>query len=180
MDEKLKPCPFCGGVAQKVDITADEHDPNAGGSYIACQFCLASSSIAFGDKSTPVDNWNSRADDARIRAEARAEAASKCSEQHFFEILRHWAIDCNEKRVSLYQLQALKERLTSITKQAILADEPKEERQGCFRCRNRPQPGGDRQLCDSCRLIVGRNYDPAPLADEPKEERRIEEAEDGL
>ena len=68
--DEIKPCPFCGGVAQRVDIPADEHDPNAGGSYIACKFCLASSSIAFGDKSSLVDNWNTRADDARIRAEA--------------------------------------------------------------------------------------------------------------
>lgn len=89
MDDKLKPCPFCGGVAQRVDIPADEHDPNAGGSYIACQFCLASSSIAFGDKSSLVDNWNTRADDARICAEARAEAlrdaGNRAIEYVFFE-----------------------------------------------------------------------------------------------
>jgi hypothetical protein len=67
-----------------------------------------------------------------------------------------------------------KDMAAQLAEHAILADEPKEERQGCFRCRNRPQPGGDRQLCDSCRLIVGQNYDPAPLADEPKEERGAE------
>lgn len=81
MDVKIKPCPFCGGVAQRVDIPADEHDPNAGGSYIACKFCLASSSIAFGDKSSLVDNWNNRAGDARIRAEARAEALHGAAER---------------------------------------------------------------------------------------------------
>lgn len=174
MDDKLKPCPFCGGVAQRVDIPADEHDPNAGGSYIACQFCLASSSIAFGDKSSLVDNWNSRAGDARIRAEARAEALKEAVPdfEHFWKIVFGWAQDDGRaiQRLSVHQMRTLCERLVSITEHATLAEEPKEERQGCFRCRNRPQPGGDRQLCDSCRLTVGQNYDPAPLADEPKEE----------
>ena len=98
--------------------------------------------------------------DARIRAEARAEAMKEAADRAVTWYRQGQLIPAHKDSFAIKQLRA-----------AILADEPKEDRQGCFRCRNRPKPGGDRQLCDSCRLIVGRNYDPAPLADEPKEER---------
>ena len=120
MDAKIKPCPFCGGVAQRVDIPADEHDPNAGGSYIACKFCLASSSIAFGDKSSLVDNWNTRADDASIRAEARAEAASLYERQ--YEELRTW----NAERSTQERWWDMIARHKHERDVFILADEPKE------------------------------------------------------
>ena len=58
----LKPCPFCGGKAERVDIDpTDEREPNAGGSYIACLNCYASSKVIFGDKSDLPETWNNRA-----------------------------------------------------------------------------------------------------------------------
>lgn len=123
MDDKLKPCPFCGGVAQRVDIPADEHDPNAGGSYIACQFCLASSSIAFGDKSSLVDNWNSRAGDARIRAEARAEADTKIA------YWKRWVSGLCERIEEQWPRDCDASQEANAARAAILADEPKEERE---------------------------------------------------
>ena len=102
--------------------------------------------------------------DARIRFEARAEALREARKkiQALSDNLGSGDVMMTDKD------RAMEDAFDLVFE--ILADEPKEERQGCFRCRNRPQPGGDRQLCDSCRLIVGQNYDPAPLADEPKEE----------
>ena len=52
-----------------------------------------------------------------------------------------------------------------------LADEPAREKDGCFRCRNRPLPGASGELCKSCKLVIGKNYDPIPiLATEPARE----------
>ena len=55
---RLKPCPFCGGQAERVDINEGE---NAGGSCICCTYCLASSNVEFGFKENFIDNWNRRA-----------------------------------------------------------------------------------------------------------------------
>ena len=160
MDDKLEPCPFCGSINPSILEVSDKME----------------------------------ARDARIRAEARAEAMKEAAR-------KIWRLDDKlpAMRRSSYQEgygDALSDSEAAILADEpkelecstcgrkesapydegdscycggkFLADEPKEECQGCFRCRNRPQPGEDRQLCDSCRLIVGQNYDPAPLADEPK------------
>ena len=55
---ELKPCPFCGGAAERVDIVDGE---NAGGSCICCTRCQASGNLEFGRKENFVSNWNRRA-----------------------------------------------------------------------------------------------------------------------
>ena len=59
MDERLKPCPFCGGKAEMLLIGEDEDD-NEGGSVIQCTKCLASSAVEFEFKETLVERWNRR------------------------------------------------------------------------------------------------------------------------
>jgi len=58
---ELKPCPFCGGQARRIDIPAIDGEPNAGGSAIECTACRASSVIAFGEKIGLEESWNRRA-----------------------------------------------------------------------------------------------------------------------
>ena len=59
---ELKPCPFCGGMAQRTDVpTDDESDPNAGGSFIECRECAASTALHFDRKENLIDSWNQRA-----------------------------------------------------------------------------------------------------------------------
>ncbi len=57
MTEDLKPCPFCGGEAERVDI---EDGENAGGSVICCTACQASGNLEFGRKENFMANWNRR------------------------------------------------------------------------------------------------------------------------
>jgi hypothetical protein len=63
---ELRPCPFCGGDAERVDIpeACSENDlsgePNAGGSFIRCVKCDACTSLEFGRKETLEERWNSR------------------------------------------------------------------------------------------------------------------------
>lgn len=55
----LKPCPFCGGKAERIDIYWQD-DPNYGGSFIHCPECLASSKLIFGEKVGLEEAWNRR------------------------------------------------------------------------------------------------------------------------
>lgn len=55
----LKPCPFCGGEAERFTIGADEPS-NAGGDVIFCTRCQASSHVEFGRKENLVSAWNTR------------------------------------------------------------------------------------------------------------------------
>lgn len=66
MAEKLLPCPFCGGRAERVDI---EDSENAGGSCISCTKCQASSNVEFEFKENFVSNWNRRTTRRRVMAE---------------------------------------------------------------------------------------------------------------
>lgn len=59
MSEELKPCPLCGGEAERVDIDEGE---NVGGSCISCKRCLASSNVEFEFKENFISNWNRRVD----------------------------------------------------------------------------------------------------------------------
>lgn len=72
MSDELKPCPFCGGMAEIVEIDEGE---NAGGSCVCCTTCLASSKVDFGFKENFISNWNRRvqtlAPDAGIAAAAQ-------------------------------------------------------------------------------------------------------------
>ncbi|WP_197020256.1 Lar family restriction alleviation protein [Hyphomonas sp. CY54-11-8] len=56
--EGLRPCPFCGGEAEIINIDEGE---NAGGSCVCCKRCMASGNIEFDRKENFVSNWNRRA-----------------------------------------------------------------------------------------------------------------------
>ena len=63
---EILPCPFCGGKAERIDIDAtDEAEPDAGGSFIQCSKCLASSKLVFGEKTGLEEAWNTRQPAAR-------------------------------------------------------------------------------------------------------------------
>lgn len=57
MAEKLLPCPFCGGKAERLEL---EDEENFGGSVICCAKCQASSSVHFDRKENLVASWNQR------------------------------------------------------------------------------------------------------------------------
>ncbi|WP_430436814.1 hypothetical protein [Oceanibaculum nanhaiense] len=52
-------CPFCGCDAERVDIDAAD-DENAGGSFVRCRRCDASTAIHFDRKENLTSAWNSR------------------------------------------------------------------------------------------------------------------------
>jgi len=54
----LKPCPFCGGSAERIEL---EDEDNFGGSVICCKQCGASSPVHFDRKENLYDSWNRRA-----------------------------------------------------------------------------------------------------------------------
>jgi hypothetical protein len=62
-DDDLKPCPFCGGAAEFGEC-ADTDEQNAGGHFIACRVCGATTLLVFacGDDPRPVlaGRWNKR------------------------------------------------------------------------------------------------------------------------
>jgi Lar family restriction alleviation protein len=68
MSEELKPCPFCGGKAERHTIE-DEEPSNAGGDVICCSRCGASSHVEFGRKENLVSVWNTRPELTTLRAE---------------------------------------------------------------------------------------------------------------
>ena len=57
---ELKPCPFCGGEAERIDFGPGDAE-NAGGSCIACKRCQSSGPVEFGYKENFISNWNRRA-----------------------------------------------------------------------------------------------------------------------
>lgn len=57
---ELKPCPFCGGEAQRVTLTEEDEPMNAGGDVITCLKCQASSHVEFGRKENLAECWNTR------------------------------------------------------------------------------------------------------------------------
>ena len=57
----LKPCPFCGGEAERIDIPAEHDDiENAGASCIQCSRCVASTALHFDRKENLESSWNDR------------------------------------------------------------------------------------------------------------------------
>ena len=79
---ELRPCPFCGGEAQR--FTIEDEPTNAGGDCIGCLKCGASSHVEFGRKENLVSSWNTRTPEAADRI-ARLE-----------EALRAIAFECHE------------------------------------------------------------------------------------
>ena len=74
MSDELKPCPFCGGLAEIVEIDEGE---NAGGSCVCCSTCLASSNVEFGFKENFISNWNRRVQTLAPDAVARLVEAAR-------------------------------------------------------------------------------------------------------
>lgn len=71
--DRLMPCPFCGGQAQRLTISEDDEPNNAGGDVICCSQCGASSHVEFGRKENLASRWNTRnqpapSPDARLAA----------------------------------------------------------------------------------------------------------------
>jgi hypothetical protein len=65
-DDRLLPCPFCGGSAEFNVIEGEDDAPNAGGLFIEClnPLCQASSALMFpnGEDPRPIllERWNKR------------------------------------------------------------------------------------------------------------------------
>lgn len=67
----LLPCPFCGGMAERVDNGPTKEqvqhaiswgqDFDDGGSFIRCTSCDASTALHFDRKENLVESWNRRA-----------------------------------------------------------------------------------------------------------------------
>lgn len=55
--ESLKPCPFCGGEPERLELTDED---NFGGGVISCKKCGASSPVHFDRKENLDDSWNRR------------------------------------------------------------------------------------------------------------------------
>lgn len=70
----LKSCPFCGGEAKRITLTAEDGPGNAGGDVVTCLRCQASSHVEFGRKENLVDRWNTRTDPERDALQARVDA----------------------------------------------------------------------------------------------------------
>lgn len=68
---ELKPCPFCGGKAKRIDI---EDGENAGASCICYTVCNASGNLELGFTENFVDNWNRRTDLSQASVAAALEA----------------------------------------------------------------------------------------------------------
>lgn len=68
---ELLPCPFCGGMAEIVEISEGE---NSGGSCVCCTRCMASSNVEFAFKENFVGNWNRRATPAALAASPEVQA----------------------------------------------------------------------------------------------------------
>lgn len=63
---EIKPCPHCGGEAQRFTLTEDDGPDNAGGDVITCTRCGACSHVEFGRKENLVSRWNTRTPDPSL------------------------------------------------------------------------------------------------------------------
>ena len=69
--ESLKPCPFCGGEPERLELTDED---NFGGSVISCKKCGASSPVHFDRKENLDDSWNRRPSTADRGGEVEVKA----------------------------------------------------------------------------------------------------------
>jgi len=78
--DELKPCPFCGGKAERLDFDFEEVNPNCGGSCIECTICQASGPVHFDRKENLCSSWNNRvgySDALRKAARMNTDAAAQ-------------------------------------------------------------------------------------------------------
>ena len=71
----MKPCPFCFGGAEMVQVRSESgQDPNEGGYFVACLACDASTALRFACADDPrpllIEQWNRR----EVREHGRREA----------------------------------------------------------------------------------------------------------
>lgn len=72
--ESLKPCPFCGGEPERLELTDED---NFGGSVISCKKCGASSPVHFDRKENLDDSWNRRPSTADRGGEVEVKSTTK-------------------------------------------------------------------------------------------------------
>lgn len=60
MSEDLKPCPFCGGPAHRVDNRVAVGERTDGGSFIECTQCHASTAVHYDRKENLLSAWQRR------------------------------------------------------------------------------------------------------------------------
>lgn len=72
----ILPCPFCGGMAERVTID-DVDDPCFGGDVITCVDCGASSHVEYAFKENLVSIWNNRAAPQPAHNDSEAQAMLK-------------------------------------------------------------------------------------------------------
>lgn len=72
----ILPCPFCGGMAERVTID-DVEDPCFGGDVITCVDCGASSHVEYAFKENLVSVWNNRAAPQPVYNDSEAQAMLK-------------------------------------------------------------------------------------------------------
>jgi Lar family restriction alleviation protein len=82
----LKPCPFCGGEAERLNNGPTKEqmahalswggDADDGGSFIHCKRCDASTALHFDRRENLESSWNDRKDLSERLAEVEAELKS--------------------------------------------------------------------------------------------------------
>lgn len=71
-ENKLKPCPFCGGKAKLFTV---------GCFHVYCDACM-SSGARYSTISRAIEAWNSRVDEKRLAANCVGENDGKQDERH--------------------------------------------------------------------------------------------------
>lgn len=80
--DRLKPCPFCGGEAEMIDMPEDSGDVT-GAKFVQCtnSACMASSALIYplmdDAKHLLLERWNKRAD---IALRIKTEEHDRCAE----------------------------------------------------------------------------------------------------
>lgn len=81
MSEELKPCPFCGGEAERVNNSDAIENVYAGSSYIRCMSCDAATRLHYGEKTDLLSSWNERADHSPDAGKVQPEPAADLVER---------------------------------------------------------------------------------------------------
>jgi len=152
--EELKPCPFCGGEAKRIDIDATNPSiPDADGSYIACGRCYACSPIMFGEKTGLEESWNRRALSTIAPDEIRLECAGR-GEKKFREMVA----SPNQRDIPVFKI--FRDKQAAELYAAILSAEPAQEE--CPDCIGRgwitETDRHDMPVQVQCETCLGRGY----------------------
>ncbi|MDC7806388.1 Lar family restriction alleviation protein [Luteimonas sp BLCC-B24] len=112
MKAELKPCPFCGGKAERIDFGPGDGE-NEGGSCIACTQCESSGPVEFGYKENFVSNWNTRAQPPAVGLDVTDAMATAAA--------REWCAltDTSFDRLTSYQQHRAMEDFRIVLKAAL-------------------------------------------------------------